>query len=198
MGRHLPRFICSLRIEQTMRTHLTTERLLMRPFHPGDALAVAALCGNWKVARMTARIPHPYDEALAAAWIASHDGGRDRGEEHAFCLERNGAVIGAMGLRRIGAGVYELGYWIGEPWWGQGYATEAVGRLMHFAFEDLDARALAAGHLPDNLASGRVLEKCGFTYTGQDQQWCTARNREVAVRRLSLARRNSQEPRAAS
>ncbi len=163
-----------------MCSHLKTKRLLLRPFRRGDAPAVAALCGNWKVARMTARIPHPYDEALAAAWIASHDGARDRGEEHSFCIERNSAVIGAIGLKHNGAGVYELGHWIGGPWWGQGCATEAVGYLL------------------DNPASGRVLEKCGSTYTGQEQQWCGARDQEVAVRHLELTRSTSQEARAAS
>lgn len=197
MGRHLPRFICPLRTEQAMCEDLTTERLLLRPFGPGDAPAVAALCNNWNLARMTARIPHPYDEALAAEWIASHGGERDRGE-YSFCLERNGTVIGAMGLTGSGAGAYELGYWIGEPWWRQGHATEAAGRLLRFAFDDLGAQAVTAGHLLDNPASGRMLEKCGFAYTGQEQQWCAARNREVTVRRLALTLTTSQEAKAAS
>ena len=179
-----------------MDRELETERLLLRPFRQSDAGAVQALCGNWKVARMTSRIPHPFSDELAAQWIASHGPARVCGEENAFCVEKGGTVIGAVGYMNAGDGVYEIGYWIGEPWWGQGFATEAVGRLIGFVFDGLGARRLTSGHFLDNSASGRVLEKCGFAYTGEEEQWCEARGGQVTCRRLALAREEAQGPRA--
>jgi RimJ/RimL family protein N-acetyltransferase len=179
-----------------MNRELETERLLLRPFRQSDAGAVQALCGNRKVARMTSRIPHPFSEELAAQWIASHGPARVCGEENAFCLEKGGTVIGAVGYMNAGDDVYEIGYWLGEPWWGRGFATEAVRCLIGFIFDDLGAHRLTSGHVRDNPASGQVLEKCGFAYTGEEEQWCEARGRQITCRRLALAREEAQRPRA--
>ena len=198
MGRHLPRFICLLRTEPAMREHLKTERLLLRPCQSADAAAVQTLCTNWKVARMTSRIAHPYPAGAAALWIASHGEARARDEEHTFCIELDGEPVGVVGLRKTADRVHELGYWIGEPWWGRGYATEAAARLLRFAFRELGAARLTSGHFLDNPASGRVLEKCGFAYTGEDSEWSEARGEEVALRRFELNRETARELDAAS
>ncbi len=145
---------------------------------------------------MASRIPHPFSEELAAQWIASHGPARVCGEENAFCLEKGGTVIGAVGYMNAGDDVYEIGYWVGEPWWGQGYATETVRRLIRFFLEELGAHRLTSGHFLDNPASGRVLEKCGFAYTGEEEQWCEARRGQVTCRRLALARNESPGPKA--
>ena len=97
------------------------------------------------------------------------------------------AGSGAVGLERTAPGQHELGYWIGEPWWSMGIATEAAGRIVRFAIEDLGARVLNAGYLYDNPASGRVLAKCGFVLAGEVLQWCEARGQAVKCHRLTLA-----------
>ena len=179
-----------------MDRDLETERLLLRPFRRSDAGAVRALCGSWKAARMKARIFHPYPDGLAESWIASTVRAREHGEGYAFCLEQYGEPIGAVGLERTTEGIYELGYWVGEPWWGRGFATEVVRRLVRFACDDLSASEVTAGHFLDNPASGRVLENCGFAYTGEDELWCEARGRRVTCRRPVRARNQAQAPRA--
>lgn len=166
---------------------LRTERLVLDSFRMADAGRVAALAGNWEVARMTARIPHPYPEAEARRWIAGLDASARRGDAFVFAVRLGGAAIGAVGLERTGPAAYELGYWIGEPWWGRGFATEAAGRATRFAAEALEARAVDAGYLFDNPASGRVLAKCGFVRTGEIMQWCEARGQAVKCHRLTLA-----------
>lgn len=167
---------------------LETDRLLLRPFCPADAVAVAALAGDWDIVRMTARIPHPYTTEMAEAWISSHVPSRQSGEEHVFCIERDGEVIGCIGLQKSRDAVYELGYWLGKAWWGKGLATEAAKRVIRFAFEELDAGGLLSGHLADNPASGRVLEKCGFRYTGDSMEHSEARGEAVAHKGLELMR----------
>lgn len=163
-----------------MMQTLESERLLLRPFRAADAAAVCALCGNWKVARMLARVPHPLTHDLAAQWIASHGPNRRSGDEIIFCIERNLEVIGSVGLRRTAAQTYNLGYWLGEPWWGQGFATEAAGMAVRFAFDRLDTEKLTSGHFHDNLASGHVLEKCGCRYIGESIMHCEARGGALA------------------
>lgn len=165
---------------------LTTKRLLLRPFRPEDAGALQTQCSNLNVARMTSRIPHPYPDGAAESWIAEQASLRRDDKEITFCVERAGAMIGAVALRHLRPGTYELGYWIGEPHWGQGFATEAARRTVAFAFDDLDAARVYAGHYVDNPASGHVLEKCGFRYTCSNTQWSVARGTTVVCRRYII------------
>jgi RimJ/RimL family protein N-acetyltransferase len=171
-----------------MMATLETERLLLRPFHAADAGAVTALAGDWDVARMTARIPHPYTREMAEVWVDTHAPSRLSGEEHVFCIECAGEVIGCIGLQRSQEGIYELGYWLGKPWWSKGLATEAAKRIVWFAFDELGADGLVSGHLTDNPASGRVLEKCGFRYCGDSVEHCEARGEAVAHKGFELTR----------
>ena len=80
-----------------------------------------------------------------------------------------GAQPGAAGgglFRRRPDRDWEIGYWIGKPWWGKGFATELGRGLVDFAAQEFGAGQIIAGHYDDNPASGRVLEKLGFAYTG--------------------------------
>ena len=150
---------------------LETEHLVLRPYRPEDAEAVQRYVGLWEIARMTSRVPHPYPEGAAAEWIASHQGQRDNGREHTFCIALKTAPeapIGAAGLRLLEKGNWEIGYWLAPEQWGRGLATEAAKALVVFGFEKLGAEALNSGHFTDNPASGRVLEKAGFCCIGPD------------------------------
>jgi RimJ/RimL family protein N-acetyltransferase len=177
-----------------MMPTLETERLLLRPFGPEDASAVQGHCGNWNIARMLTRVPHPYGLDLAVSWIASHAADWRSGDEITFCIETDGEAIGALSLRRTTDRAYELGYWLGEPFWGKGFVTEAARRAVCFAFEELGAEKLTSGHYRDNPASGRVLEKCGFRYSGEGMMPCDARG-ETVVHRNYEYRRNEMESR---
>jgi len=167
---------------------LKTDRLTLRPFRPEDAPAVQRLAGNWKVARMTARIPYPYPGGAAEAWIAGHDAERADGTAYPFAIDLAERLVGAAGVMRSTETEHELGYWIGEPWWGQGVATEAARRLTQFAFEDLCADRLLARHHVDNTASGRVLRKCGFRHVNDGYSWSTAHGKDVPIRQFVLTR----------
>lgn len=166
---------------------LKTECLLLRPFRLEDASAVQEHCGNWNIARMLTRVPHPYRRDLAESWIESHEEDWRRGAEITFCIDLNGDVIGASSLRRSAGGPYERGYWLGEPVWGKGFATEAARGAVRYAFEELGAEKLTSGHFRDNPASGRVLGKCGFRYTGGSMEPSEARG-EVARRNFECRR----------
>lgn len=145
---------------------LFTSRLKLRGPRDADAAAVAVLANNPRVARMTRSMPWPYGEHDARAWIARMAGAASR--TRAFLLERlsDTCVLGAAGLGSDEDGATEIGYWLGEPHWGQGYATEAAQRVVDHAFQDLGLDRLHAHCMAGNARSRRVLEKCGFQYTG--------------------------------
>jgi RimJ/RimL family protein N-acetyltransferase len=142
---------------------LETERLVLRAPRLEDAKAVALLANDRRIAENTARIPHPYGVADAESFFAAVN--REDGEV-AFLIEREGTVVGACGIALHEREAPEIGYWVGVPFWGHGYATEAVRAVIDHAFVDLGYEALQAGARVTNPASRRVLEKCGFQWTG--------------------------------
>jgi RimJ/RimL family protein N-acetyltransferase len=142
---------------------LETERLVLRAPRLGDVKAVAALANDRRIAENTARIPHPYRVADAEDFITS----ANRGNDTTFLVTlRNGAVIGACGLVQLDRHPPEIGYWLGVKHWSKGYATEAVRATIDHAFTELDCGAIQAAARVTNPASRRVLEKCGFQWTG--------------------------------
>ena len=151
---------------------IRTKRLLLRSPALADAARISLLAGDYDVACMTGTIPYPYSEQMAAEWLkAAVDG-----EEGAvFMIERDRLVIGCTGYRAFGPDHAELGYWIGKPYWAQGYATEAVTALAAHAFDADGFAYLKAGHFEDNHASERVLRKLGFVAEGDEVRDCVAR-----------------------
>jgi RimJ/RimL family protein N-acetyltransferase len=142
---------------------LETKRLVLRAPRLEDAKKVATLANDRRIAENTARIPHPYKMADAESFIC---GANKAGGEAVFLITlRDRTVIGACGIMPQEP-VPELGYWLGVPHWGKGYATEALHAVIDYAFTDLAHEALQAGARVTNPASRRVLEKCGFQWTG--------------------------------
>jgi RimJ/RimL family protein N-acetyltransferase len=167
---------------------LESERLVLRAPQLADAPAVAVLANNRKVAEMTASIPHPCRPADAEAWIAglTEDA---RGIAFALLEKKSGALVGACGYGMRDEAIPEIGYWIGEPFWGRGYATEAVRTMIDHAFTATDLDALAASCRVTNRASRGVLEKCGFQWTGVGLCRIRALGASVPSDRFRLDRR---------
>jgi RimJ/RimL family protein N-acetyltransferase len=164
---------------------LETERLVLRAPRLEDAKAVVTLAGDRRVAENTARIPHPYRLADAGEWIASVSTGAGK---ETFLITLDGAPIGACGIDLRDGPTPELGYWLGTPYWGQGFATEAARAVIDHAFEDLGHEALQAGARVSNPASRRVLEKCGFQWTGVGLYRIRAMNSSAPCDRFRLDR----------
>ncbi len=148
---------------------LATERLLLRPFQATDAARVQLLAGNPNVAQMTSNIPHPGADGEASNWIAAHADDWQRGSAAIFavCSRVEGELIGSVGLMNIYNNDAELGYWIGELYWGNGYATEAVDALIGFGITSCELTRVHAHHLSRNPASGKVLKNAGLQRTGK-------------------------------
>jgi RimJ/RimL family protein N-acetyltransferase len=162
---------------------MRSQRLSYRPIEAADASRIATLAGEWDIARMTSRIPHPYSLIDADLWIASI--GND---EFVRGIELDGELIGAVGYIENEGRQAEIGYWIGKPWWGYGFATEAAHAMIDYCFGAGGFRRLTCGHFIDNPASARVIAKLGFRRIGKDSQWCEARKSEVNTVRYILRR----------
>ena len=142
-----------------------TPRLLLRPGFPEDAMALMSAIADESVVRNLATAPWPYSIRDAEAFLAKP---RDPVLPSLLIFERgSGApqLVGACGLGRRPSGSVELGYWIGQPFWGRGLATEACTALIDIA-RTLGLLSLEGSHFVDNPASGRVLEKLGFEPLG--------------------------------
>ncbi len=171
---------------------LESERLILRPLRPSDVPSMAAWLSDYDVAKNTSRVPHPYSENDAEAFLAMAAGGN-----HVFAIQRrdDGLFMGCTGLSPSDDN--ELGYWLGKPFWGQGYATEAAQRLVRFAFDDLRQDRLHAGWFYDNPASGHVLAKLGAHHNGSHMRDCRARGRALLCHDMLLTRADFQQRKAA-
>jgi RimJ/RimL family protein N-acetyltransferase len=195
----LPNQIAPHAVRETCIRLIETERLLLRARRTEDAKTIAILVNDRRIAENTLRIPHPYGIADAQRFITGTNAGS--GETVFLIVRRDATVLGACGLAKRAPESAELGYWLAFAFWGNGYATEAAGAVIDYAFEDLGYEMLHAGARVSNLASRRVLEKCGFEWTGVElhrirslassapfdrfrlgrSQWATARQQRVSV-----------------
>jgi RimJ/RimL family protein N-acetyltransferase len=165
---------------------LETKRLVLRAPCLEDAKAVAALANERRIAENTARIPHPYKTTDAESFIAASNCAG--GESMFLVTRRDGTIMGACGVSVADSQPPEVGYWLGVDYWGKGYATEALHAVIDYAFSEFDHAALHAGARVTNPASRRVLEKCGFQWTGVGLYRIRAINSSAPIDRFRLER----------
>jgi RimJ/RimL family protein N-acetyltransferase len=144
-------------------TVLETERLRLRPLELTDAQALYEIVSAREIAEGTLTIPHPYRPEWAAEYIASIE----NENEFAITLRSEGTLVGSIALTvESEHDRGQLGYVVGVPYWGNGYATEAGRAVVGHAFEELGLNRVYAFCFSRNVASRRVLEKIGMTHEG--------------------------------
>lgn len=143
---------------------LVTTRLKLRAPLAGDAGAIAKLANNRRIAEQTRRMPYPFSQGDAEQWLDKVSGG---GETVFLITGRcSGEILGAAGCGQMDETDLEVGYWIGEQYWGMGYATEAVQAVVDHVFDAGEVERLYGRCRVVNMASRRVLMKCGFQFVG--------------------------------
>ncbi len=148
---------------------LETQRLVLRAMTLEDAADVQRLAGDRKIAATTALIPHPYPDGAAEEWIGGHEAefAKGAGATWAITNRATDELVGAVGLiineQNLRA---EIGYWIGSPFWGKGFMSEAARAVLKYAFEERGLQRVFAHHFHTNPASGRVMEKIGMKREG--------------------------------
>jgi len=144
---------------------LETTRLRLRPYSEADIAELLPLIGTREVAATTGRIAHPYTEQDGRDFLALT---QDPGKIWlAITLRSDGRQIGGVGLRVDDQQQHaELGYWLGVPYWGKGYATEAAREMLRHGFHTLNLHRIFASHFKHNPPSGRILSKLGMRHEG--------------------------------
>jgi len=150
----------------------------LRPYRAGDAGALYSIADDFRVARwMARRFPHPYTRADAQEWI-----GIATAAPLSLAIEVDGSLAGGIGVERFGgerSGTGLFGYWLGCDYWGRGIATDAARTVSDYALRDGGLRRLEATVFAPNVASARVLEKCGFALEATLRKYYLDRNDAV-------------------
>jgi RimJ/RimL family protein N-acetyltransferase len=170
---------------------LLSDRLVLRAPHEDDIDALAHLANNANVATMVSRMPHPYTVNDAADFVRRTKAGGIGKCVYAITKADNGAFLGCCGIEPTeDPATVEIGYWLGEPHWNRGYTTEAAHALIDMVFrtretvEQIDARCRVT-----NVASRRVIHKCGFQFQGSGLAASLALGSNVPVEWFRLDRR---------
>lgn len=149
---------------------LQTNRLILRPWQESDAESLYKYAQNPNIGPMAGWPPHPSIEnsrKIITTVLSTR-------ETYAVVLKETGEAIGSIGIMTVRSEIHsarmtdsecEIGFWIGEPFWGEGLIPEAVNELLRYIFEDLRKTAVWCGYFDGNKKSKRAQEKCGFTYS---------------------------------
>ena len=148
---------------------ITSDEITLRRWLTSDVDALVRYANNRNVwLNLRDRFPHPYSESDARAWLALCS--RQNDPISHFAIEFSGTAIGGIGFeakRDVHRFTAEIGYWLGEPFWGRGIATAAVERVTAYGFATLGLERIEAHVFGTNLASSRVLEKAGYSFEGR-------------------------------
>ncbi|AMM94675.1 acetyltransferase [Peribacillus simplex] len=156
-------------IYDNLNKTITSKRLVLRLFQKSDAVAVTKLCNNYNIYKNTLYLPYPYSIEDALSWIEHHLDNFNTNKSYEFAItdKESEELYGAIALsnnQKFNNG--EIAYWIGEKFWGNGYATEAAQAILHFAFEEKQYHKVFARYFHSNPASGRVMQKLGLKKEG--------------------------------
>ena len=144
---------------------IETDRLILRKYKLEDADDLAKICNNYNIYKYTMNIPYPYEKQNAIDYINFL---LENPDNYVFAItdKKTGTLYGnvSIGLKKHNKG--EIGYFVGEEYWGNGIATEATKAIIEYGFKQLNLHKIFARHLEGNKASGRVMEKSGMFYEG--------------------------------
>ena len=194
MGHRLPLFFakaCTMKPDTEHPPELETRRLLLTRPHEGDVADIAELANNWAVVEHTGSLPHPYGPDDARKWIERISSDTEGEANFAIRLRRlQPELIGVIGYGALAdEALGHFGYWLGEPYWGQGFATEAALATLAHAFEHVPMREIRAECRPGNSGSRHVLAKCGFDLVGSGVMDSTPLKSKVPILKYVLTRK---------
>lgn len=160
---------------------LETERLVLTDVEQGDAVRIAVLCNNWRVARWLARVPYPYelDDARAFCSLVAQTTRTGGDLVWAIRLQGERPLLGVISVTGLHGDTPELGFWLGEPFWGRGFMGEAAAAAVAAFFQRCAHPQLYCGAFAGNEASLRIQARLGFQEIGSGLRYCLARGEDV-------------------
>ena len=153
---------------------IETERLVLKKLVQADKERLVSLIGDFRVSKTLSNVPYPYTLDDADEWLKIVDN-----EEFNLNIFLNDDLIGGIGLTPAEDDFYELGYWLGVEYWGQGYATESVMELLDYAKSNTPCEKFKANVFKENVASAKVLEKNGFKRVEDREVFSISRQENV-------------------
>ena len=177
-----------------MNLVLETPRLKLRQYQEDDIAELVPLISAREVAATTLRIPHPYTEHDAREYLAKAKTDHEGQVRRAITLRPRGQLIGGIGLAVDEQHQHaELGYWLGVPYWGKGYATEAAQAMLRYGFQELGLHRIFATHYMHNPASGRILMKLGMRHEGRQREHICKWDQFIDVELYGILRREWEQ-----
>ena len=161
-----------------MEKDIKTKRLVLRKPDNSNKRDLINQIGNIKVSKSLSKVPYPYTMDHATEWLKTIT---QRDHKYNYSIFLNLALIGGVSLILKDDGSYELGYWLGENFWGNGYATEAAKGLVNYIFENEKKPKITAGYLKGNIASANVLSKLGFKKIGEVKTYVLSLDKSLTL-----------------
>ncbi|MBB4806742.1 RimJ/RimL family protein N-acetyltransferase [Chryseobacterium defluvii] len=142
---------------------IETERLILSQLKEDDIPFVVEYLQEKAFSELTSNIPYPYTKDDAEFWLRISQEAFEKRSGYTFAIRnKEGNIIGAIGLHDRGDDKAELGYWMGKPFWNNGYVTEAANAIVNFGFKVLNFNKIYATHFLHNPSSGRIMQKIGM------------------------------------
>lgn len=169
---------------------LTTENLVLRAPNKDDAQDIAVLANNRKISSMLESMPYPYFDKDAQEFIDNVSKPEAGEVVFAITCATSGELIGICGIHLVKRrfDLPHLGYWLGEAFWGKGYATEAARAIVDLFFKAGSEETLLISVLTDNKPSRRVIEKCGGNFWKQEIHFSEVMNKDQVVDHFRITR----------
>lgn len=171
---------------------LTTQRLVLRPPNDDDAQAIVELLNNWNVVKFLATAPYPYASGDAERFLGRTKQRERTADDAVYAITIDGTFVGIINVTPL-QNVPNLGYWLGEPFWGKGLMSEAVAAMVQAFFGQAENQLLTSGIFRGNEASLTVQKKVGFVTTGESSKQCAARGARMPCIETELTRQRYEE-----
>lgn len=168
-----------------MFPELKTNRLTLRQFQQDDLKSICEYISNFEVSKMLTVVPYPYTKADGEWWL-NHIKETPLSEETNWVIESEHGFSGVIGIRIPEDGFPRIGYWLGQPFWGKGYMSEATEAVVNYCFEELGSTKVTSGAFEENDGSLNVLAKNGFQTIGSEPEKSRARGEEEEVTLINV------------
>ena len=158
-----------------MNLEITTLNLVLKKPDNKDITSLIEELNNWNISKWLVEVPYPYSINDANYWIK-----KTKEDEFSFNIYLNNKLIGGISIsKKLGNTKWELGYWIGEKYWGNKYAKEACESLIKYFFTNTSNNIIYASHMKDNMKSKKIILSLGFKEIGLGKKYSLSRQEEI-------------------
>ena len=158
-----------------MNIQLHTENIIIKKPKKNDISSLVNELNNWNISKWLVEVPYPYSISDANYWIK-----KTEENEFSFNIYLNNKLIGGISIsKKLGNTKWELGYWIGEKYWGNKYSKEACESLIKYFFTNTSNNIIYASHMKDNIRSKKIILSLGFKEIGSGSKYSLSRQDDI-------------------